>query len=110
CKSCAATFLASSRFGMLHSLLPRSCFWLCFLLSHVALARSVALLLVVAIDKVGVILSALSFDYKFIRFPCFLTAFWTCRYHLGQNTRKGVLNVWFALRECLSCAVLQIFL
>lgn len=54
-----------------------------------------ALFLVVAIDEIGVILAAFSFDYKFIRFPRLLTAFWTCRYHLGQKEQKGVLNVWF---------------
>jgi hypothetical protein len=84
---------------MLCDFFPRGCFWLCLLLSYVALARSVALLLVVTINEVGVILSAFSFDYKFIRLPRFLTAFWACRYHLGQNTQKGVLNVWFAIRD-----------
>ena len=60
-----------------------------FLLRYVALSRGVAFFLIVTIDEVGIILPALSFYYKFIRFPRLLTAFWTCGYHFRETYTSG---------------------
>ena len=67
-------------------------FRLPLLLCDVAFARSVPLFLVMPIDEVGVILSALPFDYKFIRFPRFLTAFWAYCYHFRANINGELIK------------------
>ena len=52
---------------------------------NIALARSVPLFLVMPVNEICVILSALAFYYKLIRFPRFLTAFWAYCYHFRAN-------------------------